>query len=95
MKNPRKVVTEVFRILVSEGKFFITVFFMYPIHADPLDYGRYTDHSWQEILVESGCNNIVIEWQGGFWSVLFDMGRGWTFEKEEHSSGNIEKFGIG
>lgn len=91
VKDPAKVIAEVFRILVSDGRLLITVPFMYPIHADPMDYGRYTDYFWQETLVDSGFNNVVIEWQGGFWSVLFDMLRGWAFEKEEQSSGNIEK----
>ncbi|GAB1422210.1 hypothetical protein MASR2M15_24260 [Anaerolineales bacterium] len=73
--DPRPIVQECYRLLKPNGKFILTVPFLYRVHGDPSDYGRYTAHYWQRALSEAGFENIQIENQGGFWSVLYDMGR--------------------
>jgi SAM-dependent methyltransferase len=71
--EPRYVVRELQRVLKPEGIALITVPFLYRIHADPYDFGRYTDYFWFQVLQEAGFHEIVIEKQGLFGAVLFDM----------------------
>lgn len=73
VKDPKLVLRESFRVLKPEGKLLITVPFLYHIHADPCDYGRYTEYYFQEILKEIGFNEVSIEKQGGYYSVLANI----------------------
>lgn len=71
--DPRPVIREAFRLLRESGKLLITVPFLCRIHADPYDFGRYTDYYWQTTLQRTGFRDITIEQQGGFHSVLADF----------------------
>jgi SAM-dependent methyltransferase len=73
--DPRPVVREAGRVLRPGGTLLITVPFPFPIHADPYDYGRYTDHYWREVLQEAGFSRIMIERQGLFFAVLVDFAK--------------------
>lgn len=42
LTHPTKCVDEMYRILMPGGKAFVSVPFLFPIHADPYDYQRYT-----------------------------------------------------
>lgn len=75
VRNPQLVLAEVYRVLGPGGIVLITVPFLYRIHGDPYDFGRYTDHYWQTLLQELGFTQVVIERQGLFFSVLADFGR--------------------
>jgi len=70
VQHPPVVLRDVYRILKQNGTLLITVPFLYPIHGDPYDFGRYTDHYWLSILEEIGFEEITIERQGLFYSVL-------------------------
>lgn len=70
VKDPRRVVHEAFRLLKPGGRFLATVPFLFRIHADPADYGRYTPYFWQETLADTGFENILIEHQGYFFAVM-------------------------
>ena len=71
--NPEAVLREVFRLLNKQGTTLISVPFLHRIHADPYDYGRYTDYYWSSLLQQIGFNNILIERQGLFFSVLVNF----------------------
>jgi SAM-dependent methyltransferase len=71
--SPPLVLAEIHRLLKEQGTLLICVPFLNRIHADPYDYGRYTDYYWLEALDKSGFGDIRIEKQGLFWSVLVDM----------------------
>ncbi|MEM9951818.1 MAG: class I SAM-dependent methyltransferase [Chloroflexota bacterium] len=71
--RPDLVLEQVYRVLQSNGTLLITVPYLYQIHGDPYDYGRYTDYYWRENLTKLGFDTIHIEKQGLFWSVLIDM----------------------
>jgi len=73
--DPKVVLTEIFRVLRRQGIALICVPFLNRIHADPFDYGRYTDYYWSQALTEIGFRDITIEPQGGFWTVLVEMVR--------------------
>ncbi len=71
--DPLSVLHEAYRVLHTEGIFLITVPFLYHIHGDPYDFGRYTDHFWLRGLQQIGFKHIVIEKQGLFFSVMIDF----------------------
>lgn len=86
IKEPKKVLAESYRILKPEGKLLITVPFLYHIHADPCDYGRYTEYYFQEVLQEIGFKKIRIEKQGGYYSVLANIIKMRLFGKDFDNS---------
>jgi ubiquinone/menaquinone biosynthesis C-methylase UbiE len=80
VQDPPRVLREVYRVLRKDGILLICVPFLYQIHGDPYDFGRYTDYYWQDHLDKIGFKRIDIEKQGLFWSVLVDMIRAWWYE---------------
>jgi len=79
--DPIQVLVEIFRVLRKDGLVLICVPFMTRIHGDPTDFGRYTDYYWSQILGGVGFKNVIIESQGGFWSVLAEMIRCFVYAK--------------
>ncbi|MGB7338019.1 MAG: methyltransferase domain-containing protein, partial [Phototrophicaceae bacterium] len=84
--QPIDVLRDVHRVLQPNGKLLITVPFLYQIHADPYDFGRYTDYYWRNNLQQLGFKDIQIEKQGLFWSVLIDMIRLMIYKRENHKT---------
>lgn len=80
VKEPKLVLEEAHRILKPGGVLLICVPFLYKLHPDPQDYGRYTDYYWQEILSEIDFTEIEIEKQGLFLSVIMDMLKNFAYE---------------
>ncbi len=68
--NPIHVLQEIYRVLRPNGILLISVPFLYHIHGDPYDFGRYTNHYWQYHLEKTGFQDITIEHQGLFYSVM-------------------------
>lgn len=77
----KAVLQEIYRVLKPRGVCLISVPFLFHIHADPCDYGRYTHHYWGKQLEKLGFGDIIIEAQGLFWSVAVDMVRAWLYER--------------
>ncbi len=67
--DPLLVLKETHRLLKSGGTLLITVPFMYPVHADPFDFGRYTEYFWQKAAKEIGFKKIEVERQGTIFAV--------------------------
>lgn len=78
--RPEAVLGEVARVLRPGATLLITAPFLYRIHGDPHDYGRYTDQFWSETLTRLGFEGITVERQGLFWSVVMDMLTQWGHE---------------
>ncbi len=68
--NPLVVLREAYRLLRSGGILLATVPFMYPVHADPYDFGRYTDYFWQDAAAKTGFKNVKVERQGTLFAVM-------------------------
>jgi len=73
VSDPKAVLREAFRVLKPGGKLVACSPFLYHIHGDPHDYGRYTDHYWKTALKEIGFVRIEVERQGRFWSAIYDQ----------------------
>lgn len=78
VSSPEAVLHQAARMLKPGGMLLITVPFLFRQHADPHDYGRYTEWYWETRLNQYGFGNVYIEKQGLFYSVLVDMLRDWA-----------------
>lgn len=61
-----KGLEECYRVLKDNGVMFISVPFLYPIHADPYDFQRWTIHKWRTTLKEKGFIMEKEEIMGNF-----------------------------
>jgi SAM-dependent methyltransferase len=75
--DPTRVIKEAYRVLKPGGYLVATVPFLFRLHADPVDIGRYSPWSLKQQLEVAGFSKIQIEKQGLFWSVAIDMLRDW------------------
>ena len=73
VENPEKGLQECFRVLKKNGKIIISAPFLFPIHGDPHDYGRWTKDGWKNILEKIGFKIEKIEAVGLYFTVLADM----------------------
>ena len=68
--DPECVLRETARVLKPGGFMFLTVPFIWPIHAVPNDEFRYTPFSLRRLLENAGFENPTIEATGGRHAVL-------------------------
>ncbi len=78
--HPNRVLQEAYRVLKPGGTALICTPFMLGIHADPYDFGRYTGAWYEKHLQKIGFQQIQIEKQGLFFSVLSNMLKMWAGE---------------
>lgn len=73
IENPEQLIIDVFKILNENGKLIISMPFLYPNHADPNDYQRWTKDKFHLEFKKSNLtlNNIIS--MGGLFSVIHDM----------------------
>ncbi len=71
--EPLRVLEEIHRIPRPAGILLLCFPFLYPIHGDPSDYGRYTHHFCRTHLPRIGFSLLEVEQHGNYWSVLADM----------------------
>ena len=67
LNDPRAAIKETARILKEGGLFFLSFPFIYPIHALPHDYFRYTEFAADTMLKEQGFEILEQQRIGGFW----------------------------
>ena len=68
LENPAACASEIYRILRKDGIGFFSVPFMYPVHADPYDYQRFTADGLRHLL--SSFSSVTIYSMGGYLGTL-------------------------
>ncbi len=86
LPDPAAALREAARLLGPGGVLLATAPFMYQVHPDPLDIGRYAPDWWRAALADAGFAQVEIEPQGRYFSVLADMLRAWACWAEETGS---------
>jgi SAM-dependent methyltransferase len=92
LENPFIVLDEIQRIIKKDGKFLISVPFLYPYHADPDDFQRWTK---SKLEAELSKRNFVIEEftpMGGIWCVVFDLFDRYLISKRSFFPKKFRKF---
>jgi SAM-dependent methyltransferase len=70
LNRPIDAIQEMARLLKPQGLLFLSFPFLYPIHAAPHDYMRYTEHYVNDVLGMHGFEIIEKSRIGGFWYCL-------------------------
>lgn len=70
LDRPLDAIKEKHRILKKDGILFLSFPFMYPIHAAPVDFFRYTEFTAKKIMGDHGFKIIDQKRIGGFWYAL-------------------------
>jgi len=73
LQMPEQVLSESFRILKPGGKIIATIPFLYPIHADPYDFQRWTPEKIQMEFTKVGFKEINITSMGSLFAVIYDL----------------------
>lgn len=72
-ENPELGLRECHRVLKKGGVMMMSVPFLFPIHADPYDYQRWTEDKWRKELRKIGYEVEKLEIMGRYFTVLADM----------------------
>lgn len=73
LENPKKVLKECYRILKKNGVLYMSIPFLYPIHADPYDFQRWSPTKINLVLKKLNFTNIQIYNMGGMYAVINDL----------------------
>lgn len=71
--EPRKAVDEMYRILRTGGTILLTESLFDPLHDEPHDFWRYTEHSLRRLVEGAGFTTEVLERRGGYQSVMAQL----------------------
>lgn len=67
LERPVDALKEAARLLHAGGLLFTSFPFLYPIHAMPHDYMRYTQYYFDSLLAQHGFEIVERKMLGGFW----------------------------
>jgi len=73
LENPSQVLDEACRVLKPSGQIVATMPFLYPIHADPYDYQRWTPERIKLEFEKAGFTILKIDPMGSFFAVIYDL----------------------
>ena len=72
VKKPEQGLKECYRVLKVKGVMVLSAPFLYPVHADPCDFQRWTKSKWELELKVAGFEIQNIEIMGSFFTVLIE-----------------------
>ncbi|MEW6067949.1 MAG: class I SAM-dependent methyltransferase [Nitrospirota bacterium] len=73
LEHPEQVLKETFRILKNGGILIMSTPFLFPVHAAPYDFQRWTDTKIRLVLESIGFSDIKIMPIGGIGAVIHDI----------------------
>jgi SAM-dependent methyltransferase len=73
LANPEQCLAEISRILKPGGHGVITIPFLYPMHADPWDFQRWTDVRIKKELESVNLDVVELQLMGGAFAVIADI----------------------
>jgi SAM-dependent methyltransferase len=71
--NLNKAFKELYRILKPNGVVLITESLFDPLHDEPRDYWRFTEHGLRRLATDAGFLVEVLERRGGYWSIMAQL----------------------
>jgi len=69
----KKAFSEFYRVLRPEGKVLITESLFDPLHDEPNDFWRFTEHSLRQLALDAGFKIDILERRGGYHSVTAQL----------------------
>jgi SAM-dependent methyltransferase len=73
LEDPEKVLWECHRVLKPGGHLIASMPFLFPIHADPDDFQRWTGVKLGKVMDGIGYSDVEIQAMGGIGSVVHDL----------------------
>jgi len=73
VKKPENGLKECYRVLKRNGAMILSAPFLYPIHADPCDFQRWTKDKWEKELKAASFKIEKLEIMGRYFTVIMDM----------------------
>jgi len=67
LETPLRAIRECHRLLKSGGLMFLSFPFLYPVHAEPRDFLRYTECYLRQEIAGTGFEVVESEQLGGYW----------------------------
>ncbi len=65
LASPRAALSESFRILKQGGSLYASIPFLYPVHADPSDFQRWTAMGLNRLFNDCGFSKVIVVSMGG------------------------------
>lgn len=78
VKKPKQGLRECYRVLKQGGIMLLSAPFLYPIHADPCDFQRWTKSKWELELKNAGFKIQKVKIMGGFFTTLMEYQKFFT-----------------
>lgn len=98
LRKPGNCLQEVGRILRPGGKLIGSIPFMYWLHEEPHDHGRYTEHGLRALFQEAGLRTLHLAPYGAGPDVVFDLlGKllvGWHWRWGPKIAAGIQRIGL-
>ena len=70
LADPRRLFGETGRVLKANGHLILTAPFVNPLHEEPYDFFRYTEHGLRALCATTGLEAVKIEGMGGGWLTI-------------------------
>lgn len=92
LEHPEKVLQEAYRLLRKRGRGWITMPFLFQVHADPYDYQRWTADKLRQTLQACGFIFVDVNPMGSVAIVIHDLLRNIIWKSPNRTSFHMRVF---